>query len=84
MQSQRDRFCAKARAASSVSMRIYASIICISSPTAVRRSSGLRPTFKETDNPFPRMSEAMNLKKKKNFFETRVIEYQIGGALSWD
>ena len=29
-------------------------------------------------------SEAMDLKKEKNFFETRVIEYQNGGALSWD
>ncbi|MEP6678856.1 MAG: hypothetical protein ABJB78_06120, partial [Betaproteobacteria bacterium] len=23
-------------------------------------------------------------KKEKNFFETRVIEYQTGGALNWD
>jgi len=23
-------------------------------------------------------------KKKKNFFETRVTEYQTGAALSWD
>ena len=23
-------------------------------------------------------------KKEKNFFETRVTEYQTGGALSWD
>jgi ribonucleoside-diphosphate reductase beta chain len=30
------------------------------------------------------MSEAMDLKKEKNFFETRVIEYQSGGALAWD
>jgi ribonucleoside-diphosphate reductase beta chain len=30
------------------------------------------------------MSEAMDLKKEKNFFETRVIEYQTGGALDWD
>jgi ribonucleoside-diphosphate reductase beta chain len=30
------------------------------------------------------MSEAMDLKKEKNFFETRVIEYQSGGALDWD
>ncbi|KFB16583.1 MULTISPECIES: hypothetical protein, partial [Pseudomonas] len=29
-------------------------------------------------------SEIMDLKKEKNFFETRVIEYQTGGALSWD
>ena len=33
---------------------------------------------------FPWMSEIMDLKKEKNFFETRVIEYQTGGALSWD
>jgi len=26
----------------------------------------------------------MDLKKEKNFFETRVIEYQTGGALDWD
>ncbi|MGV8637700.1 hypothetical protein ACV35N_37420, partial [Pseudomonas aeruginosa] len=29
-------------------------------------------------------SEIMDLKKEKNFFETRVIEYQTGGELSWD
>jgi hypothetical protein len=26
----------------------------------------------------------IDLKKEKNFFETRVIEYQTGGALTWD
>jgi ribonucleoside-diphosphate reductase beta chain len=45
---------------------------------------GLGPVFAETENPFPWMSEAMDLKKEKNFFETRVIEYQNGGALAWD
>ncbi len=35
-------------------------------------------------NPFPWMSETIDLKKEKNFFETRVTEYQSGGALSWD
>lgn len=45
---------------------------------------GLQPVFAEAENPFPWMSEAMDLKKEKNFFETRVIEYQSGGALSWD
>jgi ribonucleoside-diphosphate reductase beta chain len=29
------------------------------------------------------MSETMDLMKEKNFFETRVTEYQTGGALSW-
>jgi ribonucleoside-diphosphate reductase beta chain len=35
-------------------------------------------------NPFPWMSEVIDLKKEKNFFETRVTEYQSGGMLSWD
>lgn len=45
---------------------------------------GLEPMYQSTDNPFPWMSEIMDLKKEKNFFESRVIEYQTGGALSWD
>jgi ribonucleoside-diphosphate reductase beta chain len=35
-------------------------------------------------NPFPWMSEVIDLRKEKNFFETRVTEYQTGGTLSWD
>jgi len=34
-------------------------------------------------NPFPWMSEVLDLNKEKNFFETRVTEYQSGGALQW-
>ncbi|MBU0661241.1 ribonucleotide-diphosphate reductase subunit beta [Patescibacteria group bacterium] len=34
-------------------------------------------------NPFPWMSEAIDLNKEKNFFETRVTEYQVGGTLDW-
>jgi ribonucleoside-diphosphate reductase beta chain len=34
-------------------------------------------------NPFPWMSEAVDLNKEKNFFETRVIEYKTGGTLDW-
>ncbi len=30
------------------------------------------------------LDEQANLRKEKNFFETRVTEYQTGGALSWD
>jgi ribonucleoside-diphosphate reductase beta chain len=45
---------------------------------------GLGPVFAEAENPFPWMSEAMDLKKEKNFFETRVIEYQNGGSLTWE
>ena len=45
---------------------------------------GLPEQFPSAKNPFPWMSEIMDLKKEKNFFETRVTEYQTGGALSWD
>ncbi len=45
---------------------------------------GLPEAFPGAQNPFPWMSEIMDLRKEKNFFETRVIEYQTGGALSWD
>ena len=45
---------------------------------------GLEEEFEGATNPFPWMSEIMDLRKEKNFFETRVIEYQTGGALTWD
>ena len=45
---------------------------------------GLAAQYPGATNPFPWMSEMLDLKKEKNFFETRVIEYQTGGALSWD
>jgi len=45
---------------------------------------GLPEQYPGAENPFPWMSEMMDLKKEKNFFETRVIEYQAGGTLNWD
>ena len=45
---------------------------------------GLTEQYAGAQNPFPWMSEILDLKKEKNFFETRVTEYQTGGALSWD
>jgi len=45
---------------------------------------GLEALFPNEENPFPWMSEMIDLKKERNFFETRVIEYQSGGALNWD
>ena len=53
---------------------------------ANRRCSqiGLAEQYPGATNPFPWMSEVLDLKKEKNFFETRVTEYQTGGALSWD
>jgi len=44
---------------------------------------GLPEQYPGATNPFPWMSEMMDLKKEKNFFETRVTEYQTGGTLSW-
>ena len=49
-----------------------------------RQQIGIDPLYDKADNPFPWMAEMIDLKKEKNFFETRVIEYQTGGALSWD
>lgn len=45
---------------------------------------GLPEQYSGATNPFPWMSEMLDLKKEKNFFETRVTEYQTGGALSWE
>ena len=45
---------------------------------------GIPKIYPEKENPFPWMSEVMDLRKEKNFFETRVTEYATGGTLSWD
>ena len=41
-------------------------------------SIGLPSPWKALRNPFPWMTEAIDLSKKKNFFETRVVEYATG------
>ncbi|MEK7460054.1 MAG: ribonucleotide-diphosphate reductase subunit beta, partial [Patescibacteria group bacterium] len=41
-------------------------------------SIGLPAQF-NVQNPFPWMSEAIDISKEKNFFETRVTEYKVGG-----
>ena len=45
---------------------------------------GLPSIFARTSNPFPWMSEIIDLQKEKNFFETRVVDYQSGGSLAWE
>lgn len=45
---------------------------------------GLEPLFPGAQTPFPWMAEMIDIKKERNFFETRVLEYQSGGALAWD
>ena len=42
---------------------------------------GLEVLYPGATNPFPWMSELIDLKKEKNFFETRVTEYQTGGGV---
>lgn len=42
------------------------------------------PKIYGTVNPFPWMSQATDLAKEKNFFETRVTEYQTAGSLEWE
>jgi ribonucleoside-diphosphate reductase beta chain len=44
---------------------------------------GLDKVYNAT-NPFPWMSEMTDLRKEKNFFETRVTEYKSGGSLKWE
>lgn len=43
---------------------------------------GLSPLY-GSKNPFPWMSETIDLGKEKNFFETRVTEYQSSASLTW-
>jgi len=45
---------------------------------------GLSEMYPGATNPFPWMSEVIDLNKEKNFFETRVTEYQTGGTLNWE
>ena len=45
---------------------------------------GLPEQYPGAQNPFPWMSEMLDLKKEKNFLEARVSECQAGGTLSWD
>ena len=44
---------------------------------------GLETQYDGVRNPFPWMSEVIDLAKEKNFFESRVTEYQSSGNLEW-
>ncbi len=55
--------------------------------TANRRARQLgldEEPFPGAENRLPWLEEQANMRKEKNFFETRVTEYQTGGALKWD
>jgi ribonucleoside-diphosphate reductase beta chain len=42
------------------------------------------PRQYQSRNPFPWMSETIDLGKEKNFFESRVTEYRSGASLVWE
>jgi ribonucleoside-diphosphate reductase beta chain len=44
---------------------------------------GLDVLYPGATNPFPWMSEVIDLKKEKNFFETQVTDYQSAAKLEW-
>ena len=48
------------------------------------RQLGIEEPFPGAECTLPWLDEQSNMRKEKNFFETRVTEYQTGGALSWD
>jgi ribonucleoside-diphosphate reductase beta chain len=43
---------------------------------------GVKEEYPDTSNPFPWMQNH-GIEEREKFFETWVIEYQMGGALSW-
>ena len=48
------------------------------------RQLGMQEPFPGAESTLPWLDEQANMRKEKNFFETRVTEYQTGGALNWD
>ena len=48
------------------------------------RQLGLEEPFPGAEATLPWLDEQANLRKEKNFFETRVTEYQSGGSLAWE
>lgn len=53
---------------------------------ANRRAKSLKldAPFPGAENTLGWLDEQANMRKEKNFFETRVTEYQTGGALNWE
>ncbi len=47
------------------------------------RQLGFEEPFPGAQCALPWLDEQSNIRKEKNFFETRVTEYQTGGGLSW-
>ena len=47
------------------------------------RQLGFEEPFPGAECALPWLDEQSNIRKEKNFFETRVTEYQTGGGLNW-
>ncbi len=48
------------------------------------RQLGFEEPFPGAECALPWLDEQSNIRKEKNFFETRVTEYQTGGGLNWE
>ena len=48
------------------------------------KSLGFDEPFPGQEATLPWLDEQANMRKEKNFFETKVTEYQTGGGLKWD
>ncbi|MDR2031337.1 MAG: ribonucleotide reductase, partial [Azoarcus sp.] len=48
------------------------------------RQLGFAEPFPGAEAALPWLDEQANLRKEKNFFETRITEYQTGGSLVWE
>ncbi|MCF6325541.1 MAG: ribonucleotide-diphosphate reductase subunit beta [Gammaproteobacteria bacterium] len=48
------------------------------------RQLGFEEPFAGAECALPWLDEQSNIRKEKNFFETRVTEYQTGGGLNWE
>jgi ribonucleoside-diphosphate reductase beta chain len=48
------------------------------------RQIGIKEPFPGAAATLPWLDEQANLRKEKNFFETRVTEYRSGGSLEWE
>ncbi len=48
------------------------------------KSLKLETPYPGAENTLTWLDEQANMRKEKNFFETRVTEYQTGGTLNWD
>ena len=59
-------------------------IIVSQIPCSEKIQDMIRAYINNKENPLLWMSQSTDLSKEKNFFETRVTEYQSASSLQWD